>query len=174
MTDQDNKNTTRSTLTLKLKPSVAVDPSTLTLKQPPVENRRINKSSSVQVTIKGRKKDAKEEAVSLNRSEVEARFRAISSSKDSNELEDLDSTKILNKAIKEQKQAEIKEEPPVVIEEAPVEVIEIPEEVKVLANERKLAREAKDWAKSDELRAQINSLGYEIKDTDNGTKISKI
>jgi len=131
MTDQDNKNTTRSTLTLKLKPSVAVDPSTLTLKQPPVENRRINKSSSVQVTIKGRKKDAKEEAVSLNRSEVEARLRAISSSKDSNELEDLDSTKILNKAIKEQKKSEIKEEPPVEIEEAPIEVIEIPEEVKV-------------------------------------------
>ena len=50
----------------------------------------------------------------------------------------------------------------------------IPEEVKQLAVERENARSGKDWAKSDELREKINSLGYEIKDTDEGSKISKI
>ncbi len=99
---EDNKNTTRSTLTLKLKPAVAVDQKTLALKQPVAENRKISKSSSVQVTIKGRKKDSKEELANLNKSEVEARFRAISSS-NSLESEDIDSTTILSKALKEQK-----------------------------------------------------------------------
>jgi len=50
----------------------------------------------------------------------------------------------------------------------------IPEEVKKLATERDEARNQKDWAKSDELRAKINSLGYEINDTEDGSKISKI
>jgi len=50
----------------------------------------------------------------------------------------------------------------------------IPEEIKKLAVERETARQEKDWAKSDELRAKINSLGYEIKDTETGSKISKI
>lgn len=50
----------------------------------------------------------------------------------------------------------------------------IPEEIIKLAEERKVAREAKDFQKSDELRDKIKSLGYEIKDSDNGEKISKI
>jgi cysteinyl-tRNA synthetase len=50
----------------------------------------------------------------------------------------------------------------------------IPEEIKKLAEERELARENKDFKKSDELRKEINSLGYEIKDTAEGQKISKI
>ena len=50
----------------------------------------------------------------------------------------------------------------------------IPEEIKKLAEQREIARKEKDWAKSDELRKEINSLGYEVKDTDSGTKISKI
>ncbi len=129
---EDNKNTTRSTLTLKLKPAVAVDQKTLALKQPVAENRKISKSSSVQVTIKGRKKDSKEELANLNKSEVEARFRAISSS-NSLESEDIDSTTILSKALKEQKKVEVKEEEIVeIVEEviAPVE-IKIEEPVKV-------------------------------------------
>ena len=129
---EDNKNTTRSTLTLKLKPAVAADQKTLALKQPAAENRKISKSSSVQVTIKGRKKDSKEETASLNKSEVEARFRAISSS-NSLDSEDVDSTTILSKALKEQKKVEVKEEEVVeIVEEviAPVE-IEVEEPVKV-------------------------------------------
>lgn len=50
----------------------------------------------------------------------------------------------------------------------------IPEEIKQLSDKREIARKEKDWAKSDELRKKINSLGYEIKDTDTGAKISKI
>ena len=51
---------------------------------------------------------------------------------------------------------------------------DIPEEVGVLAIAREEARKNKDFKLSDELRAKINSLGYEVKDTDSGQKISKI
>ena len=50
----------------------------------------------------------------------------------------------------------------------------IPEEVARLAASRQAAREAKDFKLSDEIRAKINSLGYEVKDTPDGQKISKI
>lgn len=49
----------------------------------------------------------------------------------------------------------------------------IPDDINKLVAEREIARQGKDWAKSDELRKQINELGYEIKDTDSGSKISK-
>ena len=50
----------------------------------------------------------------------------------------------------------------------------IPEEIIKLAEERELARQNKDFQKSDELRKKINSLGYEVKDLPEGFKISKI
>lgn len=50
----------------------------------------------------------------------------------------------------------------------------VPEEVLKLVEERKQARENKDFTKSDELRKEINSLGYEVKDTSEGQKVSKI
>jgi len=50
----------------------------------------------------------------------------------------------------------------------------IPEEIKKLVEERELARQNKDFKKSDELREKINSLGYEVKDSSSGPKISKI
>jgi cysteinyl-tRNA synthetase len=50
----------------------------------------------------------------------------------------------------------------------------IPEEIKTLIKEREKVREEKDWAQSDEIRKKINLLGYEVKDTDSGTKVSKI
>jgi cysteinyl-tRNA synthetase len=49
----------------------------------------------------------------------------------------------------------------------------IPEEVLKLAKEREQARADKDFTKSDELRAEINKLGYEVKDTEGGQKVSK-
>jgi cysteinyl-tRNA synthetase len=52
--------------------------------------------------------------------------------------------------------------------------ISIPEEIKKLLEEREQARKNKDFKKSDELRDEINSLGYEVKDTSEGQKISKI
>ncbi|HNW71833.1 MAG TPA: cysteine--tRNA ligase [Candidatus Paceibacterota bacterium] len=51
---------------------------------------------------------------------------------------------------------------------------EIPEEIKKIAEEREKARKEKDYKKSDELRAKINSLGYEIKDLPEGYKIKNI
>ncbi len=50
----------------------------------------------------------------------------------------------------------------------------IPEEITKLAEERESARKNKDFKKSDELRAQINLLGYEVKDSSGSYKINKI
>lgn len=50
---------------------------------------------------------------------------------------------------------------------------EIPEEVMALVEERKEARKAKDFAKADELRDRIAELGYVIKETRQGTEITK-
>ncbi len=50
----------------------------------------------------------------------------------------------------------------------------VPEEVKQIAEERKLARANKDWAKSDELREQLKSLGYAVKDSKEGYTLTKL
>ena len=52
--------------------------------------------------------------------------------------------------------------------------IEIPKEIQKLVKTREQARKNKDFKKSDELRTEINSLGYEIKDTEEGQKISLV
>lgn len=51
---------------------------------------------------------------------------------------------------------------------------EIPENIKKLADERLDARKNKDWALSDKLRDEIQSLGYQIKDNKDGYEITKI
>lgn len=51
---------------------------------------------------------------------------------------------------------------------------EIPQEILDLVEQRKIARQNKDWAKSDELRDLINKKGYDIKDTANGTELSNL
>ncbi len=51
---------------------------------------------------------------------------------------------------------------------------EIPAEVMSLAEERQTARDQKDFTKSDELRAKINALGYEVKDSSDGQKLLKM
>ena len=53
------------------------------------------------------------------------------------------------------------------------EAVEIPEDVKAIADERFLARQNKDWAKSDELREVLSQKGYEIKDAKDGYTLSK-
>ncbi len=53
------------------------------------------------------------------------------------------------------------------------EVKDIPEEVKQLIKERETARATGDYSKSDQLRAQINTLGFIVEDTASGQKISK-
>lgn len=58
-------------------------------------------------------------------------------------------------------------------EETKKEKEEIPQEILDLVEERKQARANKDWAKSDELRDLIQSKGYEIKDSKNGTEVKR-
>ena len=60
------------------------------------------------------------------------------------------------------------------IDEANTEKEEIPQDILDLVEQRKIARENKDWAKSDELRDLINQKGYLVKDTKNGVEINKI
>ena len=50
---------------------------------------------------------------------------------------------------------------------------EIPAEVKAIADERFVARQNKDWAKSDELRDKLLSLGYAVKDAKDGYTLTK-
>ncbi|HRY62268.1 MAG TPA: cysteine--tRNA ligase [Candidatus Paceibacterota bacterium] len=50
----------------------------------------------------------------------------------------------------------------------------IPEQVKILISERETARLNKEWKRSDEIRAQILKMGFEIKDTGEGTKITPV
>ena len=56
-------------------------------------------------------------------------------------------------------------------EEILEEKTKIPQEIINIAEQRKIARENKDWNKSDELRELIQSKGYEIKDNKDGYEI---
>ena len=51
---------------------------------------------------------------------------------------------------------------------------EIPEEIVKMAEERAQARKDKNWALADSLRDKIKELGYELKDSADGVKITKI
>lgn len=51
---------------------------------------------------------------------------------------------------------------------------EIPKEIQELLNTRAIAREEKNWAASDQIRDEIASLGYLVKDTKDGQEIEKI
>ncbi len=50
----------------------------------------------------------------------------------------------------------------------------LPEDVIALAKARDNARIAKDWLKSDTIRDQLISMGYEVSDSSEGTKVRKI
>jgi cysteinyl-tRNA synthetase len=49
----------------------------------------------------------------------------------------------------------------------------IPEQIKELAKKREKLRNDKQWQEADKIRKQIELLGFEIKDTANGTEIKK-
>lgn len=51
---------------------------------------------------------------------------------------------------------------------------EIPADVQAIAEERWAARLARDWAKSDELRAKLAELGYAVKDSKTGYELGKL
>lgn len=69
----------------------------------------------------------------------------------------LDFDKVLGLGFADQKIEEIKE-------------TELPEEVLLLVDERRHARENKDFTASDDIRKQINLLGYEVKDLPDGSQ----
>jgi cysteinyl-tRNA synthetase len=52
-----------------------------------------------------------------------------------------------------------------------IENVEVPDNVLELIKQRDEARANKDFAKSDELRAEIEKLGFAVKDTENGTQV---
>ena len=53
-------------------------------------------------------------------------------------------------------------------------IVEIPTHIQIIVDKRKLARDQKDWQKSDELRDELATLGYSVKDTKDGQVIEKI
>ena len=65
------------------------------------------------------------------------------------------------------------DEPQVAARLAVIEEADLPEEVQLLLDERTLARIAKNYQRADELRIQIEALGYELKDTAEGQKVTK-
>ena len=50
----------------------------------------------------------------------------------------------------------------------------VPENILELANKRQSARENKDWQKADQLRQQVEKLGYKIKDQNKGFDLIKL
>jgi cysteinyl-tRNA synthetase len=56
--------------------------------------------------------------------------------------------------------------------EAEADVV-IPHEVTQLAQQRENARREKNWKRSDELRQQISALGWEVRDTKDGPKLTR-
>ena len=51
---------------------------------------------------------------------------------------------------------------------------DIPEEVAALLDARAAARKTKAWAESDRIRDELKALGWEVKDTPQGQKVSKL
>jgi cysteinyl-tRNA synthetase len=51
---------------------------------------------------------------------------------------------------------------------------DVPADVKAVAEERWAARQNRDWAKSDELRAKLTEMGYTVKDSKTGYELTKI
>ena len=51
--------------------------------------------------------------------------------------------------------------------------VAIPHEVAQLAEERENVRREKNWKRSDELREQISALGWEVRDTKDGPKLTR-
>jgi cysteinyl-tRNA synthetase len=49
----------------------------------------------------------------------------------------------------------------------------IPDEVAQLAQQRENARREKNWKRSDELREQISALGWDVRDTKDGPKLTR-
>ena len=55
-----------------------------------------------------------------------------------------------------------------------VKKITIPQKIKELARQREECRKKDDWKKADEIRKEIEELGYSVEDTEEGSKIKKL
>lgn len=64
------------------------------------------------------------------------------------------------KVIEEKKETELQEK--------------LEDNVREMLNKRESARAAKDWKKADEIRDELEKLGYRVKDTKDGVKLEKI
>jgi cysteinyl-tRNA synthetase len=51
---------------------------------------------------------------------------------------------------------------------------DFPDTVQALLNERAAARASKEWARSDTLREELLSLGYQVKDTPKGQEVEQL
>jgi translation initiation factor IF-2 len=114
MTDQDNQNITRSKLTLKLSPASAATANAV----PKAVERKLG-NSSIQVTIKGRKKEVKTDEKNfsgLNKNEFEARIKAASNSSQS-PIDTSNSHEILRKISREKQNNKIEESAEISVEE---------------------------------------------------------
>ena len=60
-----------------------------------------------------------------------------------------------------------------VLDLEPETKIAVPAEVAQLAKERENARHEKNWKQSDDLRDQISALGWEVRDTKSGQKLTR-
>ena len=56
----------------------------------------------------------------------------------------------------------------------PQKEYEIPENISILVQKRETARENKNWQESDNIRNEIESLGYKVEDTEYGSIVSKL
>jgi len=56
----------------------------------------------------------------------------------------------------------------IVLPEIKEEIAEAPDDIKALAEQRWAVKQAKDWAKSDELRKELEAKGWLIKDSKDG------
>jgi len=53
----------------------------------------------------------------------------------------------------------------------PQKEYEIPENISILVQKREMARESKNWEESDNIRNEIESLGYKVEDTEYGSLV---
>lgn len=53
------------------------------------------------------------------------------------------------------------------------ETVEVPSDISALAEERQVARNDKDWRRSDQLRDELIKKGWSVKDTKQGTKLTR-
>ncbi len=58
--------------------------------------------------------------------------------------------------------------------EKEIEAEEVPKKIEELVRERKEARKKKDWKRADEIRKQIQELGYALEDTADGVRWRKL